>query len=191
MAFGSDCWGLPGIYERERERESKKAGEIGVPIGNLTSQLFANIYLNELDQFVKHKLKVKNYARYTDDLVIVSKDKNYLNNLLDPIQSFLCQKLKLELHPQKVEIRKLRQGIDFLGYVIFPHHRIFRPRTRKRMFRRLTQKMEDYQNGVISKDSFDATSLSYLGMLTHCQGYSLGEQVRNCYWLTNKNRAVK
>ena len=175
---------------RERERESKNAGEIGlpegrtgIPIGNLTSQLFANIYLNEFDQFVKHKLKVKNYARYTDDFVIISEDKNYLNNLLVPVRSFLWQKLKLELHPQKVEIRKLRHGIDFLGYVILPYHRILRSRTKRRMFRKLKQRFEDYPKRIISKESFQASLLSYLGMLSHCQGYGLSEELENYYWV--------
>ncbi|MBI2100659.1 MAG: RNA-dependent DNA polymerase [Candidatus Vogelbacteria bacterium] len=183
----------PRVYEREREREreSKNAGEIGIPIGNLTSQLFANIYLNEFDQFVKHELKARNYARYTDDFVIVSEDKNYLNNLLPPIQSFLWQELKLKLHPHKVAIRKLRQGIDFLGYVILPHHLILRPRTRKRMFRRLTQKMEDYQNRFFSEAGLQASILSYLGMLSHCQGYILSKELKNYFWISSpRSRGV-
>ena len=93
-----------------------------MPIGNLTSQLFANLYLNQFDQFVKHKLKVKHYARYTDDFVIVAQDPNYLKSLLEPIKLFLAARLKLELHPNKVEVRKCSHGIDFLGYVALPHY---------------------------------------------------------------------
>ncbi|MFA5987883.1 MAG: reverse transcriptase/maturase family protein, partial [Candidatus Paceibacterota bacterium] len=92
----------------------------GLPIGNLTSQLFANIYLNKLDQFVKHELKIKHYIRYTDDFVIISRDKLYLENLIEPIRSFLLDELALELHPNKIFIRKFHQGIDFLGYIVLP-----------------------------------------------------------------------
>ena len=77
-------------------------------------------------------LKVKYYARYTDDFVIVSDDKNYLEKLIPLIQSFLREKLKLELHPSKVSIRKYRQGIDFLGYVALSHHIALRTKTKKR-----------------------------------------------------------
>jgi hypothetical protein len=157
-----------------------------MPIGNLTSQLFANVYMNEFDQFVKHELKIKNYARYTDDFIIVAEDKNYLNNLLPPIQLFLCQKLKLKLHPQKVEIRKLRQGVDFLGYVILPHHRILRSRTKRRMFRKLKQRFADYQKRLISEESLKASVCSYLGMISHYDGYNLSKELKNYYWLNRK-----
>lgn len=81
----------------------------GVPIGNLTSQLFANVYMNEFDQFMKHRLKTHRYARYTDDFVIVSTDREYLWGLLQPIRTFLHETLGLELHPDKVEVRKYTQ----------------------------------------------------------------------------------
>ena len=80
------------LRERERERESKNTPKIGLPIGNLTSQLFANLYLNQFDQFVKHKLKVKHYARYTDDFVIVAQDPNYLKSLLEDAKN--CMNLR-------------------------------------------------------------------------------------------------
>ncbi len=91
------------LFERERESFSTPVVKgRGIPIGNLTSQLFANIYLNEFDQFVKHELKVKYYCRYTDDFVIVSSNAKYLQKLLPPIQEFLENNLKLKLHPNKV-----------------------------------------------------------------------------------------
>ena len=172
---------------RERERE-RGGGTLpfsikGIPIGNLTSQLFANVYLNEFDQFIKHELKIKNYVRYSDDFIIILESKDYLNNLLTPIQSFLCRRLKLELHPKKVEIRKLKQGIDFLGQIILPHHRRLRLRTKKRMFRKLTQKIKDYHTGFISKNSFQASIQSYLGMLSHCRSHHLSEKLKNYCWL--------
>ena len=90
-----------------------------MPIGNLTSQLFANIYLNELDHFVKDRLKVKCYIRYMDDFVILDTDKEKLFCLRDLIKNFLNEKLKLNLHPKKSEYFPIIKGIDFLGYTVF------------------------------------------------------------------------
>src|SRR5579859_5123331 len=78
----------------------------GLPIGNLTSQLFANVYMNEFDQFVKHKLKIKHYVRYTDDFIVVSNSLNYLKALLPKMREFLANNLTLELHPNKINVRK-------------------------------------------------------------------------------------
>lgn len=94
-------------------------GEKGMPIGNLTSQLFANIYLNEFDHFVKDFLKVRCYVRYMDDFVILDADKMKLFKLRDLIREFLNDKLNLRLHPKKSEYFPIMRGIDFLGYVVF------------------------------------------------------------------------
>jgi len=148
--------------ERERERESKKISAAkGLPIGNLTSQLFANIYLNELDQFLKHQLKIKYYLRYCDDFVILDKDLEVFRTLIRQINNFLNEELKLGLHPNKVIIRKLKQGIDFLGYVILPHYRTLRTKTKKRMYKRINS-----QN-----------LSSYLGLLKHCNSFKLRENL--------------
>lgn len=133
----------------------------GIPLGNLTSQYFANIYLNELDQFIKHKLKVKHYIRYTDDFVILDKNKEFLEKLIVPINNFLKNKLKLYLHPDKIIIRKYNQGIDFLGYVTLPYYRVLRTKTKRRMFRRINNK----------------NLQSYLGVLKHCNGYKAFKQI--------------
>jgi len=139
----------------------------GLPLGNVTSQLFSNILLNKFDQFVKHKLKAKYYIRYCDDFVIVSKDKEYLESLIPQIALFLKDELRLNLHPRKVEIRKLSQGIDFLGYVVLPYYKVLRTNTKKRVFRRM-------------KDGFSKeTKQSYLGMLSHCKGYKIAKQFEN------------
>lgn len=97
---------LREIIESFATNKSNLFKRRGVPIGNLTSQIFANIYMNEFDQFIKHKLKVKYYARYTDDFIIISANRTYLKNLIIPIQEFLMTKLCLELHPNKVLIAK-------------------------------------------------------------------------------------
>jgi RNA-directed DNA polymerase len=129
----------------------------GLPIGNLTSQLFANIFMNEFDQFVKHQLIIKHYIRYTDDFVIISTDKLYLEDLIPKLQEFLKENLKLEIHPSKISVRKARQGIDFLGYVVLPRYRLLRARTKRRILRKI---------------NLDNSS-SYLGLLNHCSGYNL------------------
>ncbi len=151
----------------------------GVPIGNLTSQLFANIYLNELDQFVKHILKIKYYVRYTDDFVIVSQYKEYLLEILEKIRSFLKRELKLELHPSKISIRKFRQGIDFLGYVVFPHHRLLRTKTRRRIFRKMKNRIKDYHKGLVTKEALDQSLSSYMGVLSHANAFKLSESLKN------------
>lgn len=169
------------MHLREREREENPA-RVGIPLGNLTSQLFANIYLNELDQFIKHELRVKNYLRCTDDFLIISESQEYLNNLLSPIQSFLREKLKLDLHPGKVIIRKYQQGIDFLGYVVLPHYRFLRSRTKRRIWRKLADHYRDYENGLIDEISFQSTLQSYLGVFSHANAYRLSQELKNKYW---------
>jgi len=154
----------------------------GVPIGNLTSQLFANVYMNGLDHFIRHNLKVKYYARYTDDFIIVSDNENYLKELLFPIQLFLKEKLKLELHPSKVNIRKYLHGIDFLGYVTLPHHIALRTHTKKRMLWKLRNKMAEYKNNTINKTTLFATLQSYLGVLSHADARKLSEDLQNKFW---------
>src|SRR3989344_1194696 len=99
---------------------------IGLPLGNLTSQLLVNIYMNEFDQFVKSELKVKSYVRYADDFIILSRDREWLVEILPIIERFLQNKLKLTLHPNKISIRTIASGVDFLGWVHFPDHRVLR-----------------------------------------------------------------
>ena len=89
----------------------------GLPLGNLTSQLLVNIYMNEFDQYMKHVLKVKYYIRYADDFVILHTDKTYLENLIKTISEFLENKLKLQMHPNKVFIKTILSGFDFFLFV--------------------------------------------------------------------------
>ncbi|MFH0951028.1 MAG: reverse transcriptase domain-containing protein [bacterium] len=145
----------------------------GLPLGNVTSQLFANIYLNELDQFVKRELRVKYYLRYCDDFVILHDDTDYLRRLTPIIKQWLKQKLELDLHPQKISIRKLRQGIDWLGYVTFPHYRLLRAKTKKRMIKKIKSQSQDYANGYLAGDSFNQTLQSYYGLLSHGKCYTI------------------
>ncbi len=154
----------------------------GIPIGNLTSQLFANVYMNEFDQFMEHHLKIKHYIRYTDDFIIVSNDEEYLQNLLPLFDSFLYDHLHLLLHPHKVSIRKYSQGIDFLGYVVLPHHRMLRTKTKRRMIRRLEEKEKACDAGIIDRSSLEQSLQSYLGVLSHANTVRLGQVLQNRYW---------
>ena len=110
---------------------------VGLPIGSLTSQFFANVYLNELDQFVKHTLKVRAYVRYVDDFVLLADDPQTLLGWKAGIERFLRDRLRLELHPGKVVLQRCAQGIDFLGCIVHPHHRLIRQRTVRALRRRI------------------------------------------------------
>ncbi len=151
----------------------QKTKSKGIPLGNVTSQLFSNIYLNELDQFVKHELKAEYYIRYADDFVILSRDKKYLQDILVHIDKFLSARLKLKLHERKISIRRWSAGTDFLGYVIFPHHTILRTKTKKRIFKKVTRKHKELQCGEIGKENFEQTLQSYFGVLSHCCSTSI------------------
>ncbi len=139
----------------------------GLPLGNLTSQLLVNIYMNEFDQFVKHRLKEKYYIRYADDFVFLSEDKKWLENILPQVSAFLGERLKLSLHPDKVFIKTLASGVDFLGWVHFPDHRVLRTATKKRMMRRIME-----TNGKTE------TVQSYLGLLKHGNAYGLSATIQ-------------
>ena len=136
----------------------------GLPLGNLTSQLLVNIYMNEFDQFMKRELKVKYYARYADDFVILSENESHLNLLLRYIVAFLKDKLELQLHPDKVFIKTISSGIDFLGWVHFPKHRVLRTSTKRRMLKRLKENPKE------------ESRQSYLGMLKHGNTHKLGKR---------------
>ncbi len=133
----------------------------GLPLGNVTSQLFANIYLNELDQFIKHKLKIRYYLRYCDDFVILSTDRNDFLEIIEKIGVFLDKNLKLRLHSSKIIIRKYSEGVDFLGYVVRPYYRVLRTKTKRRLLRRVNEK----------------NLPSYLGVLKHCSGYKIKKKI--------------
>lgn len=149
----------------------------GLPLGNVTSQLFANIYLNELDFFVKHILKIKYYIRYCDDFIFLE-EQDALEKIIKSINNFLAQKLKLFLHPQKIIVKKYHQGIDFLGYVSFPHCRILRTKTKNRMIRKIKRKIKDLRSGKITEESFSQTMQSYFGVLKHCDSYDLKKIIK-------------
>ncbi|MEI8249078.1 MAG: reverse transcriptase/maturase family protein [Candidatus Taylorbacteria bacterium] len=143
---------------------------IGLPLGNLTSQLLVNVYMNEFDQFVKHKLRMKYYIRYADDFVIFSPDRIQLRLTISLISDFLKSRLMLQLHPKKISIRTVSSGNDYLGWINFPNHRVLRTSAQRRMFRRL-QMCGDKP----------PTVQSYLGLISHGNSKKLKARIESSY----------
>jgi retron-type reverse transcriptase len=145
-------WLLEKIIESFETENRRNAG---LPLGNLTSQLFSNVYMNHFDQFVKHKLKIKYFVRYADDFVFLSRDKSFLKSLIPIVRSFLLFDLHLTLHPNKIFLKTIASGVDFLGWVHFTDHRVLRTVTKNRMYKR------------IQEHPTQETMQSYLGLLKH------------------------
>ena len=146
----------------------------GIPLGNLTSQVFANIYLNDFDQYMKHEERVSYYVRYADDFVIADSSKEHLYQLIDPVREFLKTRLALDLHPRKLSIRKLTWGIDFLGYIVLPQYRLPRTKTKNRMLTHIGQR--------ISSPNASQMIQSYLGYLSHADAYHLMVLIKHIRW---------
>lgn len=144
----------------------------GLPLGNLTSQLFANIYMDRLDKFVVHGFGVRRYARYADDFVIVSPHRDFLTDALDSVRRFCTGALLLDLHPQKISLRKLSWGIDFVGYVALPHHAVLRKKTVERIFRNARSLAETDPEGLRKRMP------SYLGHMSHASARGISQTLR-------------
>ncbi|CCJ32906.1 reverse transcriptase/maturase family protein [Caloramator australicus] len=166
--FGLPLNGEPG--------ESERIGGKGIPIGNLTSQLFANIYLNELDQFVKHVLKVKYYMRYMDDVIVLSNNKKHLHYLKAEIENYLNNELKLHLN-NKTAIRPITLGIEFVGYKLWPTHVKLKKKTSLKIKRRLKYLKKAFKRKGISFSIINSTVQSYMGLLKHCNSYGLRKKI--------------
>jgi hypothetical protein len=147
------------------------APNAGVPIGNLTSQLFANIYLNELDQYVKRHLRVRHYIRYMDDFVVLASSHEEICEIRRLIETFLLERLKLILSPQKVHIGRCQDGISFVGYRIYFH----KIRLRSASFRRIQKKLRKaikVDSGVNSI-KFQSCLASFAGHALYCTDFVL------------------
>ena len=153
------------------ESSNRESGR-GIPIGNLTSQLFANVYLNKLDQFIKHRLRMKYYIRYVDDFLILDFDKRNLYRIKEEIHRFLQARLKLELHPKKANIFPADKGIDFLGYQIFVSdptgrrpgggiYRLLRKSTVKRFIKRTKFYQKMLNKGLLTEEKFNNSLQSW------------------------------
>lgn len=144
----------------------------GLPIGNLTSQFSANIYLNELDQFVKHKLKAHYYGRYMDDMVLFHEDAGILNEWYGRIDHFLKSKLALRLHPNKKHLNAAHIGIDFTGFIIKPGRTYLRQTSLSNCKRKIRDwKQEGASIDLDTLEKLSQSVNSYLGMLRQVNGF--------------------
>lgn len=146
----------------------------GLPIGNLSSQFFANVYMNELDQYAKHVLKAKYYARYVDDIVMVDNDGTVLHEKYELMDKFVKEQLGLAFHPNKKEINKIEHGVNFVGYIIKPHTKYIRNSTLCNLYRKM-----EAEFACVKKER--AVVNSYFGMLRHTNGYNERVRFKNKY----------
>jgi retron-type reverse transcriptase len=148
----------------------------GIPVGALTSQVIANLYLDRFDHYIKDDLGIKGYVRYMDDTVIVANDKRELRHLLERIRDFLATDLSLRLNP-KTAIYPATQGVDFCGYRIWKTHILPRKRTVKKFRHKMRRMIHQYARGEINALSIQQTLASWMGYIQHCDGHrtTLGE----------------
>ena len=178
----------PELFKKVPVHKSfmRSPSHLGLPIGNLVSQFFANIYMNRLDQFVKHKLKIKYYARYVDDIIIMHENPQQLNLWYNKMSIFLEEELKLYFHPNKKHLNTIDTGINFTGFIIKPG----RTYLRNSSVNRCNQKIRAWKrsNTPLEQDTLEnisATVTSYLAMLRHVNGFkarkSLCSKVENLF----------
>lgn len=171
-------WLIKQIIDSKDNSENK-----GIPVGNLTSQLFANIYLNELDQYIKRELKIKYYVRYMDDFIVFCDSKEKLKEILHKIKVFLKEKLKLELN-SKTNIFPLNQGVNYLGYRIFPTHMLLREKSKKKMKRKMKAFQKKYKEGKITLEQITRCVVSWKGHAKHAATYNLQNKIFEKYYFT-------
>ena len=177
-------FGLPlGFSAHETD---ERLFDKGMPIGNLTSQMFANVYLNELDQYCKRELQIRHYIRYMDDIIIVSDSKELLHQYKDLITVYLDEKLRLNLN-NKTCIRPTTLGIDFLGYKVWATHVKLRKSSARKMKRRIKHIQKQYANGDIGFDKANATMQSYFGIMKHCDSLRLKRKILGSFALRRKD----
>jgi RNA-directed DNA polymerase len=149
----------------------------GMPLGNLTSQFFANIYLNELDKFVKHNLRAKYYIRYVDDFVILDSDKNRLKRYKELINQFLKQELKIELHPDKSKIILMGGRLTFLGFRIFDYHRLLKKSNLRNFRSKFRILKKEYKDKRIDYDTIYDFFEGWFAYAKHANTYNLRKKI--------------
>jgi len=177
-------FGLPSGFSAHETEE--RLFDKGMPIGNLTSQMFANVYLNELDQYCKRELKIRHYIRYMDDIVILSDSKERLHKYEELISVYLDEKLRLNLN-HKTCIRPVTLGIDFLGYKVWSTHVKLRKSSARKMKRRMKHIQKQYANDEIDFDNANATMQSYFGLLKHCNSLRLKNKILGDFVLRRRD----
>ncbi len=149
----------------------------GMPLGNLTSQFFANVYLNELDQFVKHELKAKYYIRYVDDFVILKQSKDELEKRLQRINLFLKKNLALQLHPTKSRIIQLQRGTEFLGLKIFLHHRLIKRKNIRKFYQKFQELCKEYDHRKAAYDAIYDFIEGWAAYAKNANSYNLRRKI--------------
>jgi hypothetical protein len=148
----------------------------GLPIGNLTSQLFSNIYMDRFDHFITDQLNIKHYGRYVDDFIIIHHDKNYLLSLIPKLRKFLKEKLNLTLHPKKIYIQHHKRGVEFLGSYIKPHVKYIAKRTKgnfNNLVYQINQEFNSYKTDRDYLEKIRTQINSYLGIMVHFSTFKL------------------
>jgi RNA-directed DNA polymerase len=149
----------------------------GLPIGNLTSQFWANVYLNELDQFVKHQLHCPAYLRYMDDFVLFADDKAQLADWREAVREFLAARLRLVLHPVKSRVFPVKVGLDFCGFVLYPTHRRLRRSSVRRFVNRFRRQRAVYRRGELSLEDMTVSVQSWIAHAAHGDTWRLRERL--------------
>ena len=149
----------------------------GMPLGNLTSQFFANFYLDEFDHFVKHQLKAKYYLRYVDDFVILHLSQKVLIEWRIKIEEFLDRKLAIKLHPEKSRIIPLRRGMTFLGFRIFAKYRLLKKSNARRIWKRLERFKQKYDKGEISREEIVQSLEGWLAYVEFANTYNFRKKI--------------
>jgi len=147
-----------------------------LPIGNLTSQFWANVYLNELDQFVKRELKCSAYLRYVDDFVLFADDKAILHQWKSVIRERLAR-LRLTMHERKSVVFPVANGFDFLGFYVYPSHRRLRRSNVRAFIRRFRRLQSQYARGAIEFDALDRSAQAWIAHAAHANTYRLRAQI--------------
>lgn len=185
----AEPFGLPRGKKPQDVPPEKWLYDVGMPIGNLTSQMFANIYLNELDQYCKHILKIHYYIRYMDDIIVLSNDKAVLHDWKNKIERFLNDELELELN-DKTAIRPIRMGVEFVGIKIWTTRMKLRKSTVRRIKREFRKIARTYAEGDMSRASFQRRVASFEGLLKNANTEKLMKRLNDIYFEEMK-RATK
>lgn len=154
-----------------KEKSLFFSGGNGLPIGNLTSQFFANCYLDGMDKYITEKLGFYKYVRYVDDFIVIYKDKEKLKRVVSIIDEWLLVERKISIHPKKIIIQKVTSGIDFVGYIIKPTHTLVRQKVVKRFKNKLFQ-FRNNEDGLFSVSDIPMIK-SYLGHFGHANSFNL------------------
>lgn len=170
------AFGLPLGMDADQCEAKDRLKNVGMPIGNLTSQLFANIYLNEVDQYAKHELKLHYYIRYMDDIIILEQDKKHLAAIKEELESFLHERLRLNLN-NKTAIRKVKAGIEFVGFRIHSTHRKLKKKSLRKMKSRLLYLSKQYRMGRVTLEKIRSSVMSYFGVMKHFNSYGLQKSI--------------